>query len=153
VPQRPTRDADLLGFGADDVDSTVKVFKTLCGMTLNDGITFAADAVRGSQIREQASYGGVRIDIPARLDGARIALQVDIGFGDAVTPAPEMVDYPVLLDDLPVPIYVTQSKPHSRGARRRFPNRFPPGWAPRLQAMPGNKRNGMRSSRRIASVP
>ncbi|PMS35165.1 nucleotidyltransferase AbiEii toxin of type IV toxin-antitoxin system [Trinickia symbiotica] len=39
----------------------------------------------------------------ASLDGARIALQVDIGFGDAVTPAPESVNYPVLLDDLPAP--------------------------------------------------
>jgi hypothetical protein len=45
----------------------------------------------------------VRIDIPATLDGARIALQVDIGFGDAVTPAPEEVRYPVLLTDLPAP--------------------------------------------------
>jgi Nucleotidyl transferase AbiEii toxin, Type IV TA system len=45
----------------------------------------------------------VRIDLQAKQDGARIALQVDIGFGDAVTPAPESVSYPVLLDDLPAP--------------------------------------------------
>ena len=45
----------------------------------------------------------MRIDVPALLDGARIALQVDIGFGDAVTPGPEAVRYPVLLDDLPAP--------------------------------------------------
>jgi hypothetical protein len=45
----------------------------------------------------------VRIDLQAKLDGARIALQVDIGFGDAVTPAPEPANYPVLLDDLPAP--------------------------------------------------
>lgn len=30
-------------------------------------------------------------------------LQVDIAFGDAVTPAPETVSYPVLLEDLPAP--------------------------------------------------
>ena len=45
----------------------------------------------------------MRIDIRATLDGARIALQVDIGFGDAVTPGPQAVPYPVLLDDLPAP--------------------------------------------------
>ena len=54
-------------------------------------------------IRKEAGYGGVRIDLQANLDGARIALQVDIGFGDAVTPAPESVSYPVLLEDLPAP--------------------------------------------------
>jgi hypothetical protein len=37
------------------------------------------------------------------LDGARCPVQADIGFGDAVTPAPEESDYPVLLDDLPTP--------------------------------------------------
>lgn len=45
----------------------------------------------------------MRIDIVAKLDGARIALQVDIGFGDAVTPGPVSISYPVLLDDLPAP--------------------------------------------------
>jgi hypothetical protein len=45
----------------------------------------------------------VRIDLQAKLDGARITLQVDIGFGDAVTPAPESMSYPVLLQDLPAP--------------------------------------------------
>lgn len=37
------------------------------------------------------------------LKGGRIALQVDIGFGDAVTPGPESVSYPVLIGDLPAP--------------------------------------------------
>jgi hypothetical protein len=32
-----------------------------------------------------------------------LPLQVDIGFGDAVTPGPESVSYAVLLDDLPAP--------------------------------------------------
>ena len=64
---------------------------------------FATAAIKGAEIRKSSGYGGVRIDILATLDGARIALQVDIGFGDAVTPAPEEIRYPVLLDDLPAP--------------------------------------------------
>ena len=60
-------------------------------------------SVKASIIRKDAGYGGVRIDLQAKLDGARIALQVDIGFGDAVTPGPESVNYPVLLEDLPAP--------------------------------------------------
>ena len=102
-PHRPTRDADLLGFGPDDVDTAVSAFREICQIEVDDGIAFDAASVRGSVIRKEAGYGGVRIDLLAKLDGARLALQVDIGFGDAVTPAPEPVSYPVLLEDLPAP--------------------------------------------------
>ena len=102
-PHRPTRDADLLGFGPDDIDTAVAAFREICAMEVEDGIAFDPASVKGSVIRKAAGYGGVRIDLLAKLDGARITLQVDIGFGDAVTPAPESVSYPVLLDDLPAP--------------------------------------------------
>ena len=102
-PHRPTRDADLLGFGPDDIDSAVAAFREICAMEVEDGIAFDLASVKGSVIRKEAGYGGVRIDLLAKLDGARITLQVDIGFGDAVTPSPETVSYPVLLDDLPAP--------------------------------------------------
>ena len=102
-PHRPTRDADLLAFGTDDVDAMVATFREICAIRVDDGIVFDMSGVKGAEIRKSAGYGGVRIDVPALLDGARIALQVDIGFGDAVTPGPEAVRYPVLLDDLPAP--------------------------------------------------
>jgi len=102
-PHRPTRDADLLGFGPDDIDSAVAAFREICAIEVEDGIAFDPASVKGSEIRKEAGYGGVRIDLLAKLDGALITLQVDIGFGDAVTPAPESVSYPVLLDDLPAP--------------------------------------------------
>jgi hypothetical protein len=102
-PHRPTRDADLLGYGPDDIDTAVSAFREISQIEVEDGIAFEPASVRGSEIRKEAGYRGVRIDLQATLDGARIALQVDIGFGDAVTPAPEAVDYPVLLDNLPAP--------------------------------------------------
>lgn len=89
VAHRPTRDADLLGFGPDDVETAVKTFRQICLTPAEDGVVFDPDSVKGAVIRKEAGYGGVRIDIQAKLDGARIALQVDIGFGDAVTPAPQ----------------------------------------------------------------
>jgi predicted nucleotidyltransferase component of viral defense system len=103
LPHRPTRDADLLGFGPDDVDSAVAAFRDICQIEVEDGMAFDPASVKGAVIRKEAGYGGVRIDLQAKLDGARIALQVDIGFGDAVTPAPQTIDYPVLLKDLPAP--------------------------------------------------
>ena len=102
-PHRPTRDADLLGFGPHDIDTAVSAFREISEILVDDGIAFDPISVKGSLIRKDAGYGGVRIDLRALLDGARITLQVDIGFGDAVTPAPESVSYPVLLDDLPAP--------------------------------------------------
>ncbi|MEO8119966.1 MAG: nucleotidyl transferase AbiEii/AbiGii toxin family protein [Rhodoferax sp.] len=102
-PHRPTRDVDLLGFGADDINSAVSAFCEICSFAVEDGIEFNPASIKGAEIRKEAGYGGVRIDIVAKLDGARIALQVDIGFGDAVTPGPVSVSYPVLLDDLPAP--------------------------------------------------
>jgi hypothetical protein len=102
-PHRPTRDADLLGFGPDDVETAVSAFREICQIAAEDGISFDPASVKGSVIRKEAGYGGVRIDLQAKLDGARIVLQVDIGFGDAVTPSPEPMTYPVLLEDLPAP--------------------------------------------------
>ena len=109
-PHRPTRDADLLGLGPDDIDTAVSAFREICQIAVEDGIAFDPASVKGSVIRKEAGYGGVRVDLRANLDGARIALQVDIGFGDAVTPAPESRSYPVLLDDLPAPQLRTYTK-------------------------------------------
>ncbi|SFO32251.1 Nucleotidyl transferase AbiEii toxin, Type IV TA system [Variovorax sp. PDC80] len=103
VPHRATRDADLLGFGPNDIDSMVGAFHEICAIPVDDGIVFDLSSIKGGEIRKDTGYGGVRIDLLAHLDGARITLQVDIGFGDAVTPAAESVSYPVLLEDLPAP--------------------------------------------------
>lgn len=110
VPHRPTRDADLLGFGSDDIGTVENVFRSLYEIIVDDGIEFDPRSVKGIEIRKEAGYGGVRIDMVARLDGARIALQIDVGFGDAVTPGPESVSYPVLLGDLPAPSLRTYPK-------------------------------------------
>ena len=110
-PHRPTRDADLLAFGSNDIDVLIATFREICDVGNDDGIVFNSAATRGSEIRKSTGYGGVRIDITATLDAARIALQVDIGFGDAVTPGPQEVRYPVLLDELPAPRLRAYPKP------------------------------------------
>jgi hypothetical protein len=102
-PHRPTRDADLLGFGPDDVPTLVGMFRSICSIAVDDGIVFDPVSVAGTEIRKDAGYGGVRIDVRATLDGARLALQVDIGFGDAVTPEAQPITYPTLLTDVPAP--------------------------------------------------
>ena len=103
LPHRATRDADLLGFGPDDTDSMAEVFRDIASIAGDDGIAFDPASVRVVQIRKEAGYGGVRVTLNGRLAGARCVAQVDVGFGDAVTPGPTDSIYPVLLDDLPAP--------------------------------------------------
>jgi len=95
---RPTRDADFLGRGDNAPERLVRLFRELCEMEVEpDGLVFDADSVRAERITEDADYEGVRVSFIARLDRARIPIQIDIGFGDAVTPAPVESDYPTLL--------------------------------------------------------
>ncbi|MBU7575676.1 MAG: nucleotidyl transferase AbiEii/AbiGii toxin family protein [Hydrogenophaga sp.] len=103
VPHRPTRDADLLGFGPDDDADLIATFREVAAMDLGDGMVFDPDSVKANAIREDNTYGGTRITLVARLGSARCALQIDVGFGDAVTPEPQTVAYPTLLGDFPAP--------------------------------------------------
>lgn len=103
TPHRPTRDADLLGFGPDDEANLIVTFRDIAAMDLGDGIVFDLDSVKADAIREDNTYGGTRITMVARIGSARCALQIDVGFGDAVTPGPQTVAYPTLLGDFPAP--------------------------------------------------
>ena len=98
-PFRPTRDLDLLGYGANSPEELADTFKTICSTTVpDDGVTFDVEGLTAAPIREDLEYGGVRVQTHATIDGARIPIQVDIGFGDIITPGPVEIDYPVLLD-------------------------------------------------------
>jgi len=101
-PHRPTKDMDLLGFGKNDIPTLENIFREICLIDGEDGLDFSADSIKGAEIRAEKTYQGVRITLLAFLDGARIPLQVDIGFGDAVTPqaVPETIE---TILDLPKP--------------------------------------------------
>jgi hypothetical protein len=103
TPHRPTKDADLLGFGANDADTLRSTFTAICAIDADDGVRYDTSGMRIAPIREDKIYGGLRLNIPASIGSARLPVQVDIGFGDAITPGPETVTYPTLLDDLAVP--------------------------------------------------
>lgn len=103
-PHRPTRDVDLLGFGPDDADNLIATFRDIAVINLGDGIVFDPESVRADAIREDNTYGGTRINLVARIGSARCALQVDVGFGDAVTPEAATVTYPTLLQNFQAPV-------------------------------------------------
>lgn len=99
VPGRPTRDVDLLGLVDVNHERLRQIFAEAC-MTkvVDDGLRFAPESIVTDDIRDDQEYRGTRVRLLGYLGNARIALQIDIGFGDAVTPAPATIDYPTILD-------------------------------------------------------
>lgn len=100
---RPTRDLDLLSYGVPDIEAMSDIFRTISSLSVHDdGLEFVTASVQGDEIREDDIYAGVRIRLHARLGSARIPLQVDIGFGDIVSPPAEEIEFPTLLP-MPAP--------------------------------------------------
>lgn len=96
---RPTKDLDLLGYGDASPERLTALFEEICQSNVEpDGLDFDVQNIRVTEIREDQEYQGQRVQIVAYLGRARINLQIDIGFGDVVTPATEEIDYPTLLD-------------------------------------------------------
>lgn len=94
---RPTRDLDLLGTGMSNV-SYQKVFYEVCAQDVeDDGLSFPPKTIRVERIRDEEAYEGVRVRVEARLGNVRIPLQIDVGLGDAIVPAPEELEFPTLL--------------------------------------------------------
>ena len=92
---RPTKDVDLLGFGEPTPASVTSMISEIIATTVeDDGITFDAASIRAEEIRENDDYGGIRATFTGMLDKAVIPLQVDVRFGDAITPAAEDRTYP-----------------------------------------------------------
>ncbi len=103
-PYRATRDLDLLAHIPSDESSIRNTVKEICAVPCpEDGLTFDLDSLGVSPIRAGEEYQGQRVVLRAFLGRARIRLQIDFGFGDAVTPEPEEVEYPTLLPGLPAP--------------------------------------------------
>lgn len=103
MPHRPTRDADLLGFGPSDLDSITQTFRDVASVNVDDGMVFDPTSVTAEEIRKEAGYAGARVLISGEIANARCKTQIDIGYGDAVTPGPVDATYPVLIDTLPAP--------------------------------------------------
>ena len=97
-PHRPTRDVDFLGFGDSSEAGLQAIFRELCGIPVeDDGLTLIAESVQVETIRDETEYGGIRVRLFGDLAGARVPIQADIGFGDAVTPEAKEAEYPTLL--------------------------------------------------------
>src|SRR5258708_4940425 len=97
-PQRPTRDLDLLGFGDSDPELTLKIFREICAVKADDAVVFDVDGLVVDRVRDESGYSGLRLKTYATVDGARVRVVIDIGYGDATEPGLNDIELPVLLD-------------------------------------------------------
>jgi len=96
---RATKDMDFLAKTKNSIDNLVEVVREVCVIAVEpDGVLFDPKTVIGERIKENAEYEGVRVRFKGQLEQARVSMQIDVGFGDTVTPAPAVVDYPVILE-------------------------------------------------------
>ncbi len=103
-PYRPTRDLDLLGIGeATEAAIDAAVRDIIATDVADDGLVFDVDTLQVQLIREDNRYGGMRASVQVHLAGARIPVQIDVGFGDVVTPEATNLNFPTLLDGMPAP--------------------------------------------------
>jgi predicted nucleotidyltransferase component of viral defense system len=101
---RPTMDIDLAGQTNNQLDHIKEVVGTVCELGVDpDGVQFNRAPIEVSRIKEDADYEGVRVQFDATLAKARIPMQLDIGFGDVITPGPTEIEYPTLLN-FPAPV-------------------------------------------------
>jgi len=101
---RPTMDIDLAGRTNNQPEHIKEIVRTVCDVAVDpDGIEFNRASIEVSRIKEDADYEGVRVQFHATLARARVPMQLDIGFGDIITPSPTEVEYPTMLD-FPAPV-------------------------------------------------
>jgi hypothetical protein len=103
---RLTKDIDLLGSDiSNDIEDIKEIFYEISNINYEDGVIFDPDSLSVQSINEPDEYNGVRLKIAAKLDSARQRIQIDIGYGDIVFPAPVQIDFPVVLDLEPPKIF------------------------------------------------
>ena len=101
---RPTKDIDLEALAVkNDLGEIVEVFKTVARTDTDDGVRFDPASIAVERISENERYAGIRVHLDAYLGKATDRIQIDIGFGDAVTPGPVEIEYPTLLPTVPKP--------------------------------------------------
>lgn len=101
---RATKDLDFLGRLDNATENLERVIREVCTADVEpDGVVFDPASVRSERIKEEADYHGVRVRFVGLLGRARVTMQVDVGFGDVVTPGEQVITYPALLD-FPAPV-------------------------------------------------
>ena len=111
LKSRPTLDIDLLGIQiSNDIQALCEVFRQICAIESEDEVIFNPENIVGELITQHDKYNGVRLYIDATFHTVQQRIQIDVGFGDIVIPAVQKLEYPILLNDMQVPVIQAYSK-------------------------------------------
>jgi predicted nucleotidyltransferase component of viral defense system len=93
--RRMTRDIDILGRSFPGTETEiVHRIAAIAATEIDDGIVFDPATLKTVPIREEDEYHGLRLSMAASIARARLKLQLDVSFGDPVTPGPQTINYP-----------------------------------------------------------
>ena len=99
---RPTRDIDFTGYGSSEQADVLRNVREICNTADDvDSLVFDTEAITIDPIRDGSEYDGLRIRLRAQLGKSNIAVQIDVGFGNAIVPGPEEQEYRTILGDPP----------------------------------------------------
>lgn len=103
-PYRATRDVDVLAFGSPDAAAIRGLVEAVCAVPCpEDGLVFDVSTLVVEDVQGGDEYVGKRARLFAQLGAARIRVQIDFGFGDALPSGPQEIEYPTMLKGLPAP--------------------------------------------------
>lgn len=110
VRGRPTKDIDFEALKLRPEPEQIRaVFSEIAALPSDpdDGVVFFTKDLEAEQIVADEEYEGVRVHLPALLGKMRNRIQIDVGFGDAITPKPQLAPFPTLLDGFVPPQLLT----------------------------------------------
>lgn len=114
--RRPTKDADSNAIAADVAPAHLRrVVQDIAAVEAEDGVGFLLPTLALTDIREDASYPGVRIRLNVTIGSWRGVIAWDVSTGDPVIPAPREVALPRILGD---PITIVGYAPESTIAEK-----------------------------------
>jgi hypothetical protein len=119
--RRLTRDIDLQGYTSNDIENLIPIMREACIQPVEpDGMRYDPESVVGEIIIEEADYEGVRIRFVGYLGNAELHLQVDVSFGDEITPAVNEINYPTLLPKLGMDPFPIRGYPFETSIAEKF---------------------------------
>lgn len=99
MSHRATVDIDFLAKTSNSMENLQKIIVDICSVeVVPDGMTFISTSLRLSKAQSAAEYHGLNASFSAELFTARLPMQIDVGFSDAILPFPAQFKYPTLLD-------------------------------------------------------
>lgn len=107
---RPTIDIDFAGQQINNNrNKMLSIFEEIVQISGEDEVIFSPESVKAEEINEHNRYVGIRMKLQASLGNIKQNLQIDVGFGDIITPKPVVLQFPILIEGLKAPNLLSYS--------------------------------------------